>query len=142
MAEHTASQNAALPARPSRVGRIVVGCVVVLATALAFGVARLTEDDTLSPKQRQARAKIRQLDSLFKSHHRIMGRFPSEQEGFSVLINAKLLDAVPVDPWGRPYVYRYNDKHSGVVSYGEDGVPGGQGDNSDINSGGREEAQR
>jgi len=142
MAQHAATQSSTLPVRPSRVGRIVVGCVIVLATGLAFGVAKLTEDDTLSPPQRQARAKIRQLETLFKSHHRIMGRFPSEQEGFSVLINAKLLDGVPVDPWGRPYVYRYNDKHSGVVSYGEDGVPGGQGESADITSGGREEARR
>lgn len=141
MAEHTATQTSAMPARPSRVGRIVVGCVVVLATGLAFAVAHLTEDDTLSAKQRQARAKIRQLDTLFKGHNRILGRFPSEQEGFSVLIEAKLIDAVPVDPWGRPYVYRYNDKNSGVVTYGEDGVPGGMGESADINSGGREEAR-
>jgi general secretion pathway protein G len=141
MAEHAASQTPALPARPSWVGRIVVGCVIVLATALAFGVARLTEDDSLSPKQSQARAKIRQLETLFKSHHRIMGRFPTEQEGFSVLINARLIDGVPVDPWGRPYVYRYNEKYTGVVSYGEDGVPGGQGENADITSGGREEVR-
>jgi general secretion pathway protein G len=142
MAEHIASQSSDMTARPSRVGRIVVGAVLVFATAMAFGIARLTEDDTLSAKQRQARAKIRQLETLFKAHHRILGRFPSEQEGFSVLINAKLLDQVPVDPWGRPYVYRLNEQHSGVVTYGEDGVPGGQGDSADINSGGVEEARR
>jgi general secretion pathway protein G len=116
--------------------------VLVLATALAFGVAKLTEDETLSPKQREARAKIRRMETLFKSHHRLMGRFPSEEEGFKVLIDARLLDEVPVDPWGRQYVYRLNKEHSGVVSYGEDGVPGGQGDNADINSGGVEEARR
>jgi len=141
MAEHVAPQTSAMPARPSRVGRIVVGCVVVLATVLAFVVAHLTEDETLSARQRQARAKIRQLDTLFKGHNRILGRFPTEQEGFNVLIEAKLIEAVPVDPWGRPYVYRYNDKNSGVVSFGEDGVPGGTGESADINSGGREEAR-
>jgi general secretion pathway protein G len=128
--------------RPSQVGRIVVGAVLVLATVLAFAVAKLTEDETLSTNQRQARAKIRNLETLFKSHHRIMGRFPSEEEGFKVLIDARLLEQVPVDPWGRQYVYRLNKERSGVVSYGEDGVPGGQGDNADINSGGVEEARR
>jgi general secretion pathway protein G len=142
MAEHAAPQSSEMTARPSQVGRIVVSCVLVLATVLAFVVARLTEDDTLSPKQHQARAKIRQLETLFKSHHRIMGRFPSEEEGFKVLLDAHLLDQVPVDPWGRQYVYRLNKEHTGVVSYGEDGVPGGQGDNADINSGGVEEARR
>jgi general secretion pathway protein G len=142
MTAHAPSQTADMTARPSRVGRIVVGCVVVLATALAFGVAYLTEDETLSTKQRTARAQIRRLETLFKSHHRIMGRFPTEAEGFKVLIDARLLDQVPVDPWGRQYVYRMNEKRSGVVSYGEDGVPGGQGESADITSGGAEERQR
>lgn len=142
MTEHAAPQSSNMTERPSQVGRIVVGCVLVLATVLAFGVAKLTEDETLSPKQSQARAKIRQLETLFKGHHRIMGRFPSEEEGFKVLIDARLLEQVPVDPWGRQYVYRLNPEHSGVVSYGEDGVPGGQGESADINSGGVEEARR
>ncbi len=141
MVEHVSSQSPELAARPSRTGRIVVGVVLVLATALAFGIARLTEDESLNPQQRQARAQIRRLDTLFKSYHRIMGRFPTEQEGFQVLIESRLLEAVPVDPWGRPYVYQLNERRSGVVSYGADGVAGGQGDNADVTSGGLVEVQ-
>lgn len=42
---------------------------------------------------------------------------------------------VPLDPWGNPYVYnRTTDKNRPfeLKSFGKDGVPGGEDDNSDI----------
>ncbi len=42
--------------RARRTGRLIVAGVILLATAGAFGIARLTFDKTLSPLQRQARA--------------------------------------------------------------------------------------
>ena len=43
---------------------------------------------------------------------------------------------MPLDPWGRPYVYfapgQANPGGFDLLSYGEDGKPGGDGDNADI----------
>ncbi|HET8548382.1 MAG TPA: type II secretion system major pseudopilin GspG [Bryobacteraceae bacterium] len=42
---------------------------------------------------------------------------------------------VPVDPWGRPYIYKYPGEHGDepdITSYGADGAPGGEGINADI----------
>ncbi|OJT16210.1 general secretion pathway protein GspG [Archangium sp. Cb G35] len=136
--EHASTQQQAEEtARPSRVGRLLVAVVIVLATAGAFGIASLTFDKTLSPLQRQARAEIRGLEGYFKSYHRITGRFPSQPENFYPLLQVGLLKEVPNDPWGRPYQYRMSDLGKGyIVSYGSDGVPGGTGDASDLISGG------
>jgi general secretion pathway protein G len=124
-------------ARPSRVGRLVIGIVIVLATAGAFGIASLTFDKTLSPLQRQARAEIRGLEGYFKSFHRITGRFPSQAENFYPLLQVGLLKDIPSDPWGRPYQYRMSDNGKGyIMSYGSDGLPGGSGDAADLISGG------
>ncbi|MFE8596787.1 type II secretion system protein GspG [Archangium violaceum] len=124
-------------ARPSRVGRLLVAAVIVLATAGAFAIASLTFDKTLSPLQRQARAEIRGLEGYFKSYHRITGRFPSQAENFYPLLQVGLLQEVPNDPWGRVYQYRMSDQGKGyIVSYGSDGVPGGTGDAADLISGG------
>lgn len=125
-----------LTARPSRTGRIVVAVVCLLSTALAFTLAFVTTDWSLAPQQRLALEQIRRLEGVFKMYHRSMGRFPLEEEGFTPLIQAKVLPAVPVDPWGHPYVYHFNNEHTGVISYGADGVPGGEGENADITSGG------
>ena len=44
--------------------------------------------------------------------------------------------AVPLDPWGRPYLYRAPGGQGDfdIVSYGKDGQPGGTGDAADISS--------
>jgi general secretion pathway protein G len=123
-------------ARPSRAGRRVVAVVVLVATAGAFALARLTFDPTLSPVQRQARAEIRGLEGYFKSYHRITGRFPSQAENFYPLLQVGLLKDIPLDPWGRPYQYRMEGAKGYVISYGADGEPGGSGDAADIISGG------
>jgi general secretion pathway protein G len=135
--EHAPTQQAGETVRPSRVGRLVITGVILLATAAAFGLAHLTFDKTLSPTQRQARAEIRGLEGYFKSFHRITGRFPSQAENFYPLLQVGLLKDIPNDPWGRPYQYRMSDNGKGyILSYGADGLPGGTGDAADIISGG------
>jgi general secretion pathway protein G len=135
-------QSSETAARPSRKGQIVVAIVCVLATALAFALAYITTDWSLGPKQRMALEQIRRMEGFFKMYHRTMGRFPTEQEGFKPLLDAKVLREVPMDPWGRPYVYQFNEQRTGIVSFGADGVPGGEGENADINSGGLMRARR
>ena len=136
--EHAPTQQQAEEtARPSRVGRLLVAAVILLATAGAFGIASLTFDRTLSPLQRQARAEIRGLEGYFKSYHRITGRFPSQAENFYPLLQVGLIKDVPNDPWGRAYQYRMSDQGKGyIMTYGSDGLPGGTGDAADLISGG------
>jgi general secretion pathway protein G len=122
--------------RHGNVGRFILALVFLVATGLAFFLVWLTNDPSLTREQRRARAEIRKLEGLFKSHHRLMGRFPSKEEGFTPLIQAKLLEAVPVDPWGHPYVYWMDGTSGAVVSYGADGRPGGTGADADLSSGG------
>jgi general secretion pathway protein G len=136
--EHASTQQQAEEtARPSRVGRLLVAAVILVATAGAFGIAILTFDRSLSPLQRQTRAEIRGLEGYFKSFHRITGRFPSQAENFYPLLQVELLKEVPNDPWGRAYQYRMSDQGKGyIMSYGSDGLPGGTGDAADLISGG------
>lgn len=129
-------------ARPSRKGQIVVAAACVVATVMAFTLAYVTTDWSLGPKQRLALEQIRRLEGIFKMYHRTMGRYPSEQEGFKPLLESKVLAEVPADPWGHPYVYQFNEQRTGVVSYGADGVPGGEGESADITSGGLVRARR
>ncbi len=43
---------------------------------------------------------------------------------------------IPLDPWGNPYLYVSPGLHNDydIISYGADGVRGGEGANSDIES--------
>ncbi len=140
MNEHTANPSPTPstggPSRRQRLGRLLLGAIFLVSTGLAFTLVYLTEDRMLDANQRRARTDIRRLEGLFKSHHRLMGHFPSKEEGFTPLIQARLLERVPVDPWGHPYVYWMNGQAGAVVSYGADGKPGGTGPDADLSSGG------
>lgn len=144
--EHTSSPTSAREARAvsseqararsQRLGRWLLLGVFGVATLLAFTLVWVTEDNTLTPTQRQAREQIRRLEGLFKAYHRLMGFFPSQEQGFTPLIESKVIDAPPLDPWGHPYLYRMVGKTGAVLSLGSDGKPGGTGEAADLFSGG------
>jgi general secretion pathway protein G len=74
-------------------------------------------------------------------------RYPTTEQGLQALIakpttepvppNWKpLLEKLPNDPWGKPYQY-LNPGVKGevdVMSFGADGLPGGEGKNADVGS--------
>lgn len=95
----------------------------------------------------QSKSALAQIDALGKAvetYRLDVGRFPSTQEGLDALIVAPqgashwqgpyLKKGVPVDPWGRPYLYKSPGEHSDfdITSYGRDGAPGGTGEDADI----------
>jgi len=90
-----------------------------------------------------------QIDALGKAldQYRIdIGRYPSSTQGLAALVSRPdaearwsgpyLAKAVPMDPWGRPYIYRSPGEHGDydLSSLGSDGKPGGSGDSVDIKS--------
>ena len=73
------------------------------------------------------------------------GRYPTNDEGLSALINSPTnvkdwagpyVKQIPNDPWGHAYVYRSPGQHGSydLISYGADGQEGGSGTAGDITS--------
>lgn len=92
-----------------------------------------------------AHAQIDALDKALEEFRLDVGRLPTTEEGLSALNNAPpglngwggpyLKKAVPLDPWGHPYVYVQPGTHQNdfdLVSYGRDGQPGGAGEDADV----------
>jgi general secretion pathway protein G len=92
------------------------------------------------------RAQIDALQKALDQYRIDIGRYPSTEQGLAVLVQKPvdeprwtgpyLAKAVPNDPWGRPYVYSMPGQHGeyDLVSFGRDGLPGGDGDNADLTS--------
>jgi general secretion pathway protein G len=60
---------------------------------------------------------------------------PGENSQAPLIDPDKLSDGKLLDPWGNPYEYRKISNSSfEIVSYGDDGMPGGEGDAADISS--------
>ena len=93
-----------------------------------------------------AKAQIELLGTALDTFRLDVGRYPTAQEGLQALNQRPggldrwdgpyLKKEVPLDPWGRPYVYKSPGEHGPyeILSYGADGAPGGQDTNRDIAS--------
>lgn len=91
-----------------------------------------------------ARAQIDSLGKALDQFRLDTGHFPSSEEGLVALITRPanepkwdgpyLTKNVPVDPWGKPYIYKFPGEHGeyDLISYGKDGQPGGEGEAADI----------
>ncbi len=99
-----------------------------------------------SAKTKTASVQIQDLEQGLEMYKLDVGRFPTTDEGLEALqaqpANAPgwngpyLKGTVPVDPWGRAYIYKSPGEYSAVdiISYGADGKPGGEGDNVDLDN--------
>jgi len=97
-------------------------------------------------KVKAAKAQIELLSTALDTFRLDVGRYPSSQEGLEALRTQPggverwdgpyLKKDVPVDPWGKAYVYKSPGDHGpfDILSYGADGTAGGDGDNRDITS--------
>lgn len=91
-----------------------------------------------------ARAQIEAFGRALDTYRLEVGHYPTTEQGLGALVTAPptegkwggpyLQKAVPLDPWGRPYIYREPGQQFefDLLSYGKDGAPGGDQNNADI----------
>jgi general secretion pathway protein G len=120
--------------------------VMVIIGLLAALVAPRFLRQEEKAKVKVARAQIELLGTALDTLRLDVGRYPTTQEGLEALSRqpgslerwdgSYLKKEVPLDPWGRPYIYRSPGEHGryDLISYGADGQPGGEGNNRDITS--------
>lgn len=97
-------------------------------------------------KTKTAALQIADLEQTLEMYKLDVGRFPNTEQGLDALVNKPagvvgwngpyLKSDVPLDPWNGDYVYTYPGQHGDfdIVTYGQDGAPGGDGENADVSS--------
>jgi general secretion pathway protein G len=126
--------------------------VVVLVIGLLAGfVAPAVFQHVGTAKDAVARSQIEMLGAALDAYRLDNGRYPPTEQGLEALRREPmtaptaanwrgpyLRREVPLDPWGNAYVYRSpgeaNPHAYDLLSYGADGMPGGEGENRDITS--------
>jgi general secretion pathway protein G len=119
--------------------------VMVIIGLLAGFVAPRYFAQVGKSRVKAAHAQIDALDKALEQFRLDVGRLPTTEEGLAALNAAPsgvnnwegpyLKKAVPLDPWGHPYVYAQPGTHQNdfdLTSYGRDGQPGGTGEDADI----------
>ena len=118
--------------------------VIVIIGLLAGYVAPRYFSQVGRSEVQVAKAQIESIEKALDQYRLDMRRYPNAEEGLQALIakpaeaqawsGPYLKKAVPLDPWGRAYVYRTPGQKGEfeLISYGRDGRPGGTGEDADI----------
>ena len=120
--------------------------VVVIIGLLAGFVAPRYFGQVGKSEMAVAKAQIDALEKALDQYRLDTGRYPSNELGLKALVDRPanepkwlgpyLRKAVPLDPWGKPYVYKVPGEKGDfdLVSFGKDGQPGGAGEAADISN--------
>lgn len=88
------------------------------------------------------------IDSSLKTYRMNAGFYPTTEQGLEALVSkpttdpiptkwTRIADAVPKDPWGKPYHYRLLSEEGKppfeIISAGKDGILGTKDDRSSLN---------
>ena len=122
----------------------IIIVVSILATLTAiFGT--VIQGRARKARQDEARIQIAELSKALDLYYTDCSRYPSSDEGFSVLTKDGVdscpswgpepyIKKIPKDPWGRHLEYYYENGSYTIVALGEDGKEGGTGYDKDITS--------
>lgn len=108
--------------------------LVLLVVLLAPGVVTHWGDwDRSRAREEGARYTLARLAEEVERFHKEAGRYPETLDELTApRPSGSPVNRIPTDPWGHAYVYRLGKDGTELISYGADGVPGGEGEAADI----------
>jgi general secretion pathway protein G len=121
---------------------VVMVIIAMFATIVGQRLFRNVE----KARQTTAKAQINEFETVLDAFRLDVGRYPTNDEGLPALRarpgslerwdGPYLKKDVPMDPWQRPYLYRFPGQHGDydLYSLGADGQEGGTGENADVAS--------
>ena len=116
---------------------IIIGLLAALVGPKLFGKVS-------TAKLKAAKAQIELFGTALDAFRLDVGRYPTTEEGMKALREKPsgadlwkgpyLPKEIPMDPWGRPYIYKCPGANGDydLISYGLDGTEGGEGENQDV----------
>ena len=120
---------------------VIIGLIMGLVGPRLFGQADKAKVQT-------AETQVKMLRGALQTMRLDISRWPTEQEGLALLTTRPasaeavrgwagpyLDEAVPLDPWGKPYQYApqaAGENPFTLYSFGADGKSGGEGQDADV----------
>jgi len=130
---------------------IEIMVVIVILGILAAFIAPKFIGQEEKAREIQAKVQIKSLESALQFYKLDTGNYPTTEQGLQALVEPPATGElarswreggylekgkVPNDPWGNPYIYLCPGTHGDfdIISYGADGIAGGEGKNADISN--------
>jgi general secretion pathway protein G len=111
--------------------------VTIIALLMAAAIYKMGPAVNVA-KNTRVQADISGIRTMLMSYNGMNGFYPSTDQGLKALVNrpdtepvpnrwTRLMEAVPTDPWGKEYIYRYPGTKSpsgyDLFSAGPDRIP-------------------
>ena len=123
---------------------VAIAIVLILSSTVGYAAIRNIPRSRVAAANSQIDAFMAALESYYIDCR----VYPGEDQGIEALwkkpannpngwAGPYLLKAIPVDPWGNPYIYRVPGRFGfpyEIISLGADGKEGGNGYDADISS--------
>src|SRR5215831_1413508 len=109
---------------------VVITILGLIAAAVAIAVVPRLEE----ARHDRAVLDIKNIEGALKLYYAKKGVYPDTTAGLKALVDTQILETMPKDPWNRDYVYMYEAGKPVIITYGRDGVPGGEGPDADISN--------
>lgn len=109
---------------------VVITIIGLIAAAVAVAVIPQLQRAQVD----RATLDIKNIEGALKLYYARKGSYPDTATGLKALVDLQILETMPQDPWKRDYIYVLERGRPIITSYGQDGVPGGEGPNADISN--------
>lgn len=121
--------------------------VIVILGILASLVAPQIMGNVDKALVQQAKTDMKSIETALKLYKLDNFNYPTTEQGLEALVSKTsippeprnfkkdgYLERLPKDPWGREYIYLSPGDHGDfdIITYGRDGVPGGEDQDADI----------
>jgi general secretion pathway protein G len=110
---------------------VVIVIIGLLATIVILNVMPAADRAAAT----KAKADIATIDQAVQMYRLDNQRYPTNEEGITLLVSERYLRRGEDDPWGNPYRYsapgRSGEPYT-IMTFGADGREGGSGENADI----------
>lgn len=130
---------------------IEIMVVIVILGVLAALIAPKFIGQEEKAKKIQTKVQIKSLETALQLYRLDNGKYPTTEQGLQALVEAPAAGElakswreggylekgkVPKDPWRNDYIYLSPGTRGDfdLISYGPDGIAGGEGKNEDINN--------
>jgi general secretion pathway protein G len=127
---------------------VVIIIITILAGIVTVNIVQKPGEARIAA----AHLQIKQLQTALQMYHTAQGRYPTQAQGLEALVMKPSIDpippaypdqgylesrALPKDPWKNDFIYLApgrNGEFYEIITYGNDGEPGGDGEAADISS--------
>ncbi len=130
---------------------IEIMVVLVIIGLLVSIVAPNVLDQADDARVQKVKADFSAIDTALSMYRLNNFTYPTSEQGLEALVEKPTIDPIPsnwkkggylkdlpLDPWGRPYLYlspaEFSEDDYDIYSLGADGVTGGEDQNADIGS--------